>query len=311
MPEGRNVDAASRWMAAMRRGEHEAAWTVSDAVLGARDPANRDDAGLPYHCRWVWDGTSLAGAPVLVRCYHGLGDTIQFARFLPALARTAGTVIVEAQRCLVPLLEASGLNTTFIAFAPERPHPPLARRVEIMELSHALRLSPRAAAPPYLWAPPAEIAKQRRRFAGTGPLAALCWRPGNWDRERSLPLDALLGCFPPTWRLVQLQPDASAAERRAAPFLNAEDRLAQIFDTAALIAYADLVVTADTMVAHLAGALGRRGAVLLKCEADWRWESGERSSWYPTLRLFRQVGSGDWGSALGALRAALARWPAD
>jgi Glycosyltransferase family 9 (heptosyltransferase) len=310
MPDGRNADAASRWMAAMRRGEHEAAWTVSDAVLAARDEASSDDAGLPYHRRWLWDGSSLAGCEVLVRCYHGLGDTLQFARFLPALARMAA-VIVEAQPCLLPLLETSSLATRFVPFAPERPHPPLARCVEIMELSHALRLSPRAVAPPYLRVPQAEIAEQRQRFAGTRPIAALCWRPGKWDRERSPPLDALLRCFPPTWRLVQLQPDASAAERRAARFLNAEDRLARILDTAALISCADLVVTADTMVAHLAGALGRPGAVLLKCEADWRWESGKRSSWYPTLQLFRQARPGDWVSALRALTTALACSPAD
>jgi ADP-heptose:LPS heptosyltransferase len=110
---------------------------------------------------------------------------------------------------------------------------------------------------------------------------------------------------------LQLQPDASAEERTAAPFLNPEDRLTRILETAALIACADLVVTADTMVAHLAGALGRPGIVLLKCDADWRWENGAHSTWYPTLRLIRQTTRGDWGRALLALRATLARWPAD
>ena len=311
MPDGQSTDIGERWVAAMRRGDHAAAWAVSDEVLALRDPAGRDDGRLPYHRRWVWHGRSLAGREVLVRCYHGLGDTIQFARFLPLLARLAERVVVEAQPSLIPLLAASDLSARFIPFVPEHPQAPVSGSVEIMELSHALRLPPLAAKPPYLHVLQDEIAAQRRRLAATAPIAALCWRPGNWDRERSLALDALAACFPRSWRLLQLQPDACAEERQAAPFLNPDDRLPRILDTAALIACADLVVTADSMVAHLAGALGRRGMVLLKSEADWRWENGTRSSWYPTLRLFRQPVAGDWHGALRALTAALARWPTD
>jgi hypothetical protein len=311
MPEGNTADPAALWLAAMRRGDHEAAWAISDEVLAARNPATRDDPRLPCHQRWVWDGSSLAGREVLVRCYHGLGDTIQFARFLPSLARIAANVVVEVQPCLGPLLAASGLGARFIPFVPARPHPPLAGCIEIMELCHALRLPPHAAAPPYLCVPPEETARQPARAASAIPVAGLCWRAGGWDPERSLALDSLVACIPPSWQLLCLQPDASFDERRTAPFLNSEDRLARILDTAALIAGADLVVTADTMVAHLAGALGRPGMVLLKHQADWRWESGARSSWYPTLRLFRQAAPGDWFGALRVLTAALERWPED
>jgi hypothetical protein len=311
MPAGQSSDVAAQWIAAMRSGDHDAAWAVSDKVLAARDPATRDDERLPYHRRWVWDGSPLVGREVLVRCYHGLGDTIQFVRFVPLLARIAAVVVVEAQPCLVPLLEASNLGARFMPFAPTRPRPPRARCIEMMELSHALRLSPGAAKPPYLCVVQQEIDAQRARFAGARPTAALCWRAGGWDRERSLALDALAACLPRSWQLLQLQLDASAEERRAAPFLNPEDRLARILDTGGLIASADLVVTTDTMVAHLAGALGRPGMVLLKHEADWRWETGARSSWYPTLRLFRQTRRGDWHGVLRALTAALERWPAD
>ena len=80
-------DRGPNWEQAMRRGDLGAAWAISDQVLRERDPSRRDDASLPYHERWVWDGRSFDGADVLVRCYHGLGDTLQFARYLPALWR--------------------------------------------------------------------------------------------------------------------------------------------------------------------------------------------------------------------------------
>ena len=92
------------WMEAMRDGDLDAAHVISDAVLAARDPATRDDPSQPHHLRWVWDGTPPDGRDVLVRCYHGLGDTLQFARFLPALSGRAASVTVEAPAALVPLL---------------------------------------------------------------------------------------------------------------------------------------------------------------------------------------------------------------
>ena len=77
------------WTAAMRSGAYERAWDMALASLVARDPATRDDPALPYHLRWVWSGEPVDGRDVLVRCYHGLGDTLQFARFLPLLAARA------------------------------------------------------------------------------------------------------------------------------------------------------------------------------------------------------------------------------
>src|SRR5690242_16871168 len=91
-------------MAAMRRGDFAAAWRINDAVLAARDPRGRDDPRLPYHLRWVWDGRSVWDRHVLVRCYHGLGDTLQFARYLPALRARARSVTLECQPPLLPLL---------------------------------------------------------------------------------------------------------------------------------------------------------------------------------------------------------------
>ena len=103
-------DAATEWEAAMRRGDFAAAWRVNDAVLAARDPATRDDPALPYHQRWVWDGTPPDGADVLVRCYHGLGDTLMFSRYLPVLKRRAARLRVEVQPELLRFLQLSAVT---------------------------------------------------------------------------------------------------------------------------------------------------------------------------------------------------------
>src|SRR3954454_22907480 len=91
----RNLE--SEWLTAMRRGDYAAAWAINDAVLAARDAATRDDPRVPYHLRWVWDGRPYRQRDVLIRCYHGLGDTLHFARYLPALRPHVASLTVEAQ----------------------------------------------------------------------------------------------------------------------------------------------------------------------------------------------------------------------
>src|SRR3546814_14579055 len=86
------ADHMADWAAAMRAGDHAAAWAISERELQRRDPARRDDQALPYHQRWVWDGRPYEGRHCLVRCYQGLGDSIQFARFLPILQARAASL---------------------------------------------------------------------------------------------------------------------------------------------------------------------------------------------------------------------------
>jgi hypothetical protein len=269
------------WMEAMRRGDHRAAWAVADTILGARDPATRDNPAEPYHRRWVWDGTPVRGRQVLVRCYHGLGDTLQFARFLPALRARAAQVTLEAQPELLPLLAAIGGPDRLVGFAVDAPSPPSPCDIEIMELSHALRLPPEAAPPPYLHAAPTAMP------AGT---IGLCWQAGAWDPARSIPTQALAPLLAASRPLYCLHP-------RCAPpgFLNPEGCPPGIAETARVLAGLDLVITVDSMIAHLAGALGRPTWLLLRHDADWRWMgAGERSAWYPCMRLFRQPAPGAW-----------------
>lgn len=276
----------------MRGGDYAGAWAISEAILAARTPAACDDPRLPYHLRAVWDGRPFAGRHVLVRCYHGLGDTLMFARFLPALRRVAASVSLECQDSLVPLLRtADGIDRIW-PFDPARPAPPAECTVEIMELAFALRARPDAVAPPYLRGPaPAPLPP--------GTLA-LCWRGGGWDPARDMPpaLLAPLAAGP----CVSLVPGPAPF-----PCLNPDGSPAAVLDTAALVAGAARVVTTDTMAAHLAGALGRPVSLLLKHDADWRWMTNRSDSpWYPTMRLYRQPAPGDWASVAAAVAADLA-----
>jgi ubiquinone/menaquinone biosynthesis C-methylase UbiE len=271
------------WRAAMRRGDFAAAHAVADAVLAARDHASRDDPRLPYHLRWVWDGRALDGADVLVRSYHGLGDAIQFARFLRPLRERAASVTLEAPPSLVPLLQAADLGCDIVPFDERRPLPPRAGVVEIelMELAHALRATPDAPPVPipYLRAP-----DRPARAHGVG----LCWRAGDWDPARSVPREALFAALGDVPAIAIPRPDGGLH--------------ADVLPTARLIAGLSLVVTVDTMVAHLAGALGIRTFLLLRAECDWRWMSGRTDSpWYPSMRLYRQETEGDWSAPLARL----------
>lgn len=295
----------------MRAGDWETAWGINDLVLAARDAATRDDPALPYHLRWVWDGTPPAGRPALVRCYHGLGDTLQFARYLPLLReRGAARVVVEAQPELVPLLSTLPGVDEIVPFQLAAPLPPEPCTLEIMEIAHVLRVPPPST--PYFAAP--------GLAPGSPPLrVGLCWRAGGWDPARSVPLPLLAPLARlPGVALVSLQrgPGAEAALAPGAPpFLNPHDRSLDIQATARLIAGLHLVVTVDTMVAHLAGALGRSAWVLLRRDADWRWPlDADAAPWYPTLRLARQNEDGDWTTpirivteAVSVLAASLAR----
>lgn len=282
------------WVEAMRGERYADAWALSDAALARRDPATRDDPSLPYHLRWVWDGAALEGRDVLVRCYHGLGDTLQFARFLPLLAARARSVTLEAQPHLLPLLaQLPGLDRLH-PFDPAHPLPPGGCDIEITELPHALRAAPQGAPARYLTAAPAPLP------SGT---VGLCYRAGDWDDARSVPPAMFRGIAGSTPCLTLV------AEPTPLPVLNPEGCPMDIGATAALIAGVDLVVTVDTMIAHLAGALGAPTWLLLKAEPDWRWCPGRRdSAWYPAMRCFTQLSPGDWPAVLALVEEELRDW---
>ena len=259
-----------------------------------------------------WTGEPLAGRTLLVLAEQGHGDSLQFLRFVPALARLGARVTLDLPAPLLRL--ARSLPGVERLIESGTPPGDVDLTVPLMSLPLRLRLGERAAAPvaPYLVPPPLvppAVARDGR------PLVGLVWAgsPGNQsDARRSLTLDrlgpvlALKGL-----RFVSLQFGPRAADiaaSGAASRLETLEDLGDFATTAALVASLDLVVTVDTAMAHLAGAIGHEAWVLLAHAPDWRWGTrGETTSWYPSLRLFRQPGPGDWDGVVRTLVRALAR----
>lgn len=288
----------------MLRGEYADAWRVSDEAVRAR-------AGVPCwhwprHLQYVWDGAPLDGKRVLVRCYHGLGDTIQFVRFAPRLRAVAAEVIVWAQPSLLPLVRTVRGVDRALALHDGTPEVAYDADVEIMELAHVFRAAPGTlpADVPYLHLPRAA----RTGLPADGRLhVGLVWGSGDWDPRRSID-PALLAPLAdvPGVALHVLQRGAPLAGR---PEGFGVDAAADTpWETACTMAALDLVITVDSMPAHLAGALGRPTWTLLHADADWRWLRGRADSpWYPTMRLFRQATPGDWAGVVARVADALAQ----
>lgn len=253
-----------------------------------------------------WTGEPVQGKTILVHAEQGLGDTIQFVRFLAPLERLGCRVVLETQPRLKPLLAGLEGVTTLIARGEPLPEHDL--QIELMSLPARLGVTVQTlpAAVPYLRAEPERVEFWRRRIGGAGKRRiGLVWS-GNPDnktnRRRSLKLKELA----PLARiedvaLYSLQRGEAAGELNQAPFAieDLEREASEITDTVAMMENLDLVITVDTVTAHLAGALARPVWLLLAYAADWRWmEDPERTVWYPTMRLFRQQARGDWAGVV-------------
>ncbi|WP_018262858.1 tetratricopeptide repeat protein [Methylobacterium sp. WSM2598] len=259
-----------------------------------------------------WQGDLIAGQRLLLYAEQGLGDTIQFVRFARIAAARGMEVVLSVQEPLRALL--SGLPFLRV-LAPDEPLPVLHAHAPLMSLPRLLRLDAAdLAAGPYLAAQPERVAAWRARLP-PGFRVGVAWQgqPGRAiDRGRSLPLACLAPLARvPGVRLVSLQKVHGLDQLDRLPEGMAVTVLPDLdagpdafLDTAAVMMSLDLVVTSDTAVAHVAGALGRPVFVALKPVPDWRWGlAGERTAWYPTMRLFRQERRGDWE----AMAAAMAR----
>jgi ADP-heptose:LPS heptosyltransferase len=285
------AEPMQRWVEAMRAERFEDAWDLCEASLRERDPSTRDDTASPYHLRWVWDGRPFDDRDVLVRCYHGLGDTLQFARYLPLLAERTASLTLEVQPRLIPLLEQLPGIDRFVPFDPAQPEPQSECDIEITELAFALRSAPDAVPPPYL---------QASRAALPAGTIGLCYGAGEWDPERCVPADLFRGLCE-RHRCLSL-----VAEPTDLPVLNPAGCPFDMITTAALVASVDLVITVDTMIAHLAGAMTRPTWLLLKADPDWRWTPGvTRSPWYPSMRIFSQPHAGEWEPVIAEVECAL------
>jgi tetratricopeptide (TPR) repeat protein len=262
-----------------------------------------------------WDGRPLHGKTILLWINAGLGDTIQHLRFVPQVKALAGHVVVECDRVLVPIVQRMACVDDVVA--KQTPLPNFDVHALFASLPRIFQVG-LASVPnevPYVTIESSHIEKWRARISQWPEMkVGLVWgsRSIGWDAGlKSLPLASfapLAGV--PSVRFVSLQLGPQAAELTAPPRGLAIERVlddaATIVDTSAIIMSLDLVITIDTMIAHLAGALGRPVWTLLRYAADWRWLlDGETSPWYPTMRLFRQTRRGDWSGVLERVRAEL------
>ncbi len=278
--------------------------------------------GKPRHEQPRWDGLPLAGRRLLVHAEQGLGDTIQYLRYLPPVAMQ-GDIVLEVQAPLRALAAGSALAPTVRGVGD--PLPPFDLRASLLSLPHLLGLYPGDAAlpMPYLRTDPQRVERWAARLDRLPwPRVGLCWR-GNAanprDASRSVALATLLPLFEEPVSFVSLQ-QADASDEIVAAELAASiedwsselDRDGAFLDTAALMQSLDLVVTVDTSMAHLAGALARPTLLLLSTNPDHRWMLGRADTpWYPSLRLLRQHRAGDWSHPIAEARRALWRLVAD
>jgi tetratricopeptide (TPR) repeat protein len=275
---------------------YEARWISGKSLaeaLGARFP--------------TWRGPGKAGERVLVMNDHGLGDTIQFARYIPMIVQSGA----------IPTFLGPAKMLRLLASLPGG-----ARRVERTDEGEAFdaqiaisslpgvfgtRLDSVPASIPYLRAEPELVERWAPRIGAAGFKIGVVWQ-GNADPEVDMARAVPLSAFAPLAalrgvRLISLQKGAGVEQLDMLPRDMRVETLGDDFDAgpdafldaAAAMAHLDLVVTCDTSIAHLAGALGRPVWVALKKDAEWRWlRDRDDSPWYPTMRLFRQTTSGDW-----------------
>nr|WP_294522989.1 tetratricopeptide repeat protein [uncultured Rhodopila sp.] len=254
----------------------------------------------------VWDGSDPHGRTILIRAEQGLGDAIQCARYLRLIRDAGGTPVLVCAAALVPLIASMD---GVLAVAAGDPLPPYDARADLMSLPAAFgtTMDSIPLAEGYLSADPARIGAWNARLP-PGRKAGLIFA-GNPahpdDRRRSIPPE-LADALPaiPGLNFVNLQ-HGQAAGTLALPDLTAW--MTDYAETAALVANLDVVVTVDTSIAHLAGALGTPALVLLPFAPDWRWMLGRNDSpWYRSLRLFRQSRAGDWSSVMAEVMGLLA-----
>jgi len=262
----------------------------------------------------LWDGGDPKGKRLLVHAEQGLGDTLQFCRYLSLLSALGAEVIVECADSLRPLIEnMPGIGRII---APGSALPALDFHVPLLSLARLFATTTESvpADIPYLAAPPAYQDKWRKITAAwpQGRKIGIAWRGSPEhvrDAIRSPGLAPFMALQAPGVTLVSLQKEHSADELAgvagAATILDPTDDIADFADTAALMGMLDAVVSCDSAPLHLAGALGVAAFAVLPHVAEWRWGQGDTTPWYPGMTLLRQPSPGDWGGVFAKVKERL------
>ena len=297
----RPEDAHTQWNASQARlalGDFEAGWRLYEYRFQSPGGQLARHAGI---ARWT-GGESLQGKRILAWCEQGLGDTLMFCRYAPLLASRGAAVVCEVQ---APLRELVASIEGITVVAKGDPVPDCDFQIPLMSLPHAFATTRETipASTPYLKADPARLRAMAARFARRARpnIGIAC--SGNAAMKHDARRSIVLREFAPladAANVYLLQKTLTEADQA---FLRQGgggiEHLALDFnDTAAAIACLDLVVSVDTSIAHLAGALGRPVWILLSTPSDWRWTDEGTSPWYPTATLLRQARPGDWAEVM-------------
>lgn len=302
-------DADLRWNLAVAHlllGDLVPGWQAYEARWHATGFSRTRTAPVLGRPRWT-GAQALQGHSILLHAEQGLGDSIQFLRYVPLVGAQAREVLMRIQPALAPLAAQLAPNCRILDLAEGLPATDWECPLLSLPKAFDTSLQTIPSAVPYLHADPALVQEWQRWLPKDGrPRVGITWS-GNPlhanDRNRSIPLASFRNIAMGECSFVALHPQVRDCDKAAFAawdgLIDAGPRLRSFADTAALLQALDLVITVDTSVAHLAGALGRPVWILLPYAPDWRWIlERDDSPWYPTARLYRQPAIGAWGPVL-------------
>ena len=310
-----NPDYAEAWwyksFALLLKGDLEAGWELYEwrwKRAGITSPMKRFPQ--PF-----WSGhESLKNKTILLYSEQGYGDAIQFCRYVRLVAELGANVILITRPPLFGLFEK--LEGVFELIMEGSPLPPFDYHCTLLSLPLAFRtnLTTIPSARKYLYTDPVKLSQWTQRLGSKkAPRIGLVWSgsiSNTNDLNRSISLSDLIAFLPPDYQYVSLQKEVRTEDdvtlQSHSDILRFDELISDFTDTAALCELMDIVISVDTSVAHLSGALGRPTWILLPFSPDWRWLLDRNDSpWYPSVKLYRQETAGDWNRVFSRVAADL------
>ncbi len=305
-----NADA--RWNLALLdllEGDYASGWKLYEARHERKTP------NLRHFSQPQWKGEPLNGKRILLHAEQGFGDTIQFLRYVPMVNEAGGRIVLDVPKQVRRLAAAMEDVTAVVATGEAIPEFDIQCPLMSLPLAFGTTLETIPSDVPYIVVPHEAAEKAAERAWPEGGLrVGLVWGATTRqfeDSDRSIALsmfEPILAAANTHFYSLQFGMQARELQSGKTPITDLSTEIADFAETAALISHLDLVITVDTSVAHVAGALGKPTWVLLPFSSDWRWLVGrDDSPWYPAVRLFRQPRPGDWETVLSRMRHEVVR----